>query len=71
MGARQYATLTRPKISFAVNKVCQYMANPLDSHWTVVKRILRYLKGILFHGLLLQPAPISKPMALYAFCDAD
>jgi len=25
----------------------------------------------LFHGLLLQPAPISKPMAFYAFCDAD
>ena len=41
------------------------------THWAVVKRILRYLKGILFHGLLLQPAPISKPMALYAFCDAD
>ena len=47
------------------------MANPLDSHWVVVKRILRYLKGTLFHGLFLQPASISKPMAPYAFCDAD
>ena len=32
VGALQYAILTRPEISFAVNKVCQYMVNPLDSH---------------------------------------
>ena len=54
VSALQYATLTRPKISFAVNKVCQFMAAPLDSHWVVGKRILRYLKGTLFHDLLLQ-----------------
>lgn len=47
------------------------MANPLDSHWVVVKRILRYLKGTIFHGLFIQPGSISKPMARYAFCDAD
>ena len=71
VGALQYATLTRPKISFAVNKVCQFMAAPLDSHWTVVKRILRYLKGTLSHGLLLQPTSIAKPLNIRAFCDAD
>ncbi|XP_006596771.1 uncharacterized protein LOC114383963 [Glycine soja] len=32
VGALQYATLTRPEISFVVNKVCQFMAAPLDSH---------------------------------------
>ena len=69
--ALQYATLTRLEISYVVNKVCQYMANPLDSHWAVVKRILRYLKGTIFHGLFLQPASVSKPMALYALCDVD
>ena len=53
VGALQYATLTRPEICFAVNKVCQFMASPLDSHWTVVKRILRYLKGTLSHGVPL------------------
>lgn len=45
--ALQYATVTRPEISFAVNKVCQFMANPLDSNWAVVKRIIRCLKGTL------------------------
>jgi len=71
VGALQYATLTRPEISFGVNKACQYMASPLDSHWAVVKRILRCLKDTLSHGLLLQPASMMKPLALYAFCDAD
>ena len=47
------------------------MAAPLDSYWAVVKRILRYLKGTLFHGLLLQPNSITKPLVLRAFCDAD
>nr|KYP50090.1 Retrovirus-related Pol polyprotein from transposon TNT 1-94 [Cajanus cajan] len=37
VGALQYATLTRPEISSVVNKVCQFMANPLDSHWVAVK----------------------------------
>ena len=32
VGVLQYATLTRPEISFVVNKVCQFMATPLDSH---------------------------------------
>lgn len=51
VGALQYTTVIRPEISFAVNKVCQFMSNPLDSHWTEVKRILRYLKGSLSYGL--------------------
>lgn len=41
----QYVTLTRPDITFCVNKACQYMAEPLKSHWNVVKRMLRYLSG--------------------------
>lgn len=29
VGGLQYLTLTRPNISFAVNKVCQYLSKPL------------------------------------------
>nr|KYP37002.1 hypothetical protein KK1_041843 [Cajanus cajan] len=32
VGALQYATITRLELSFAVNKVCQFMAHPLESH---------------------------------------
>lgn len=28
----QYDIISRPDISFAVNRVCQYISNPLDSH---------------------------------------
>jgi hypothetical protein len=32
MGVLQYLTFTRSDICFAVNKVCQFMHTPIDSH---------------------------------------
>jgi histone deacetylase 1/2 len=71
VGAFQYATMTRPDIAFSVNKVCQFMSQPLESHWKAVKRILCYLKGTLDHGLLLSPAASGPPFSLRAYSDAD
>lgn len=71
VGALQYATITRPEISFSINKVCQFLSHPLEEHWKAVKRILRYLSGTLHHGLLIQPAPAHQPLSLLGFCDAD
>jgi hypothetical protein len=45
--ALHYLMLTRPDISFSVNKVCQYLHSPTTFHWTAVKRILRFLKHTL------------------------
>lgn len=39
VGALQYVVITRPDIAFAVNRVCQFMHKPLDSHFKAVKRI--------------------------------
>lgn len=41
--ALQYVTLTRPGISFSVNKVCEFFFFPLKSRWKYVKCILRYI----------------------------
>ncbi|GAU35295.1 hypothetical protein TSUD_54540 [Trifolium subterraneum] len=71
VGALQYATLTRPDIAYSANKVCQFMSHPLESHWKAVKRILRYLKGTISHGLLLHPSPSTPPFSLRAYSDAD
>lgn len=71
VGGLQYVTVTRPEISYSVNKVCQFLSAPLEDHWKAVKRILRYLKGTIHHDLLINPAPMHQPLSLTAFCDAD
>jgi hypothetical protein len=43
MGALQYLTLTHPYLSFAMNRVCQFLHSPTTAHWERVKRILRYV----------------------------
>jgi hypothetical protein len=67
-GALQYATLTRPDISYSVQQACLYMHDPRVPHLSHVKRILRYLKGTLDHGLLLNS---SSPTSLTVYSDAD
>jgi histone deacetylase 1/2 len=68
VGALQYLTLTRPDISFSVNKVCQFLHAPTTTHWSAVKRILRYVQGSLNLGLKFRP---SHSMIVSAFSDAD
>lgn len=57
--ALQYVSLMRPDIAFNVNESCQPMKSLLEYHWAAIKRILRYLSGIITHGLFLSPAPLS------------
>jgi hypothetical protein len=53
VGSLQYLALTRLDLGFAVNHVCQFMHRPTKLYWQAVKRILRYLKHTVSHGLLL------------------
>ena len=53
VGALQYLCLTRFDIQFAVNKMSQFLHCPTDVHWTVVKRILRYLRATPTYGIHL------------------
>lgn len=68
VGGLQYLLMTRPDLSFAVNKVCQFIQAPRCTHWAAVKRILRYVKATMMHGLQLRPCSGS---LLSAFSDAD
>jgi len=71
VGALQYLTITRLELSFAVNKVCQFMSNHLDLHWTAAKWILRYLKGTMHLGLKLNRVSQLLHLPVLAYCDAD
>lgn len=68
VGGLQYLTLTRPDISFAVNKVCQYLSKLIDVHWDAVKHILRYIKGTVNTGLSIRK---STSTLLSVFTDVD
>ncbi|XP_051196979.1 uncharacterized mitochondrial protein AtMg00810-like [Lolium perenne] len=68
VGGLQYLTLTRPDLSFAVNKVCQFLSHPTDVHWEAVKRILRYVKGTPSTGLHFRK---SATTSISIFTDVD
>ncbi|KAK0590666.1 hypothetical protein LWI29_030141 [Acer saccharum] len=68
LGSLQYLSRTRPDVSFAVNKLSQFMHRPTTTHWNAVKRALRYLNGSFDHGLLITR---NTPLNLHAFSDAD
>lgn len=61
------AQITRPDISFAVNLLSRFGANPGKAHWTAVKRVMRYLKGTIEKGITYR----KQESELTGFCDAD
>ena len=67
-GALQYLTFTRPDIAFAVQQICLYMHDPREPHFHALKRILRYIRDTLDHGLQLH---VSSSSALTAYSYAD
>ena len=68
VGALQYLTLTRPYLSFLVNKVCQFLHSTTTIHWEVVKCILKNVQGTIGLGLKIRK---SNSMLVSAFSGAD
>ena len=67
-GALQYLTLTRPDLAYAVQQVCLFMHDPREPHLSMIKRILRYLKGTLSSGLHIGVGPVQ---SLVTYSDVD
>ncbi|XP_076619597.1 uncharacterized protein LOC143340991 [Colletes latitarsis] len=52
VGALMYlAVATRPDIAYAVSALAQFNECYGDEHWAAAKRVLRYLKGTINHGI--------------------
>ena len=64
----QCLTMTRPDIAYAVNKLSQFMHRLTGDHWNVIKRILRYLCGIVDRGIIIHR---QSPLHLHAYSYAD
>jgi hypothetical protein len=64
LGRLIYLTNTRPDLCFAVRKLSQFIAKPLQPHLDVVYHILRYIKScpekrFIFHLHLCFPIESS------------
>ncbi|PNX86761.1 putative copia-type protein, partial [Trifolium pratense] len=68
IGSLHYLSITRPDVAFAVNKLSQHMQAPTANNMQALKRVMRYLKHTISHGLNLVR---TTTLHLTAFCDAD
>ena len=63
-----YLTITRPKISYPIHILSQFMQEPRKLHLDVVHHLLQYLKGAPGQGLYF---PAKGNLLLRGFCDAN
>ncbi|CAL5363984.1 unnamed protein product [Camellia sinensis] len=68
VGCLVYLTVTRSNLAYAVHMVSQFVSAPRSTHWAALVRILCYLRGAIFQGLLL--SSISS-LDLVAYADSD
>jgi hypothetical protein len=68
VGSLIYLTVTRPNLAYVVHLVSQFMSAPRSTHYAAVLRILRYIKGTLFHGLHFSA---QSSLELHTYADAD
>ncbi|KAK1414173.1 hypothetical protein QVD17_29914 [Tagetes erecta] len=68
VGRLLYLQATRPDISYSVNVLSQFVADPRQSHMNAIIRVLRYLKATPGQGILL---PKSGGTDLVAYSDSD
>jgi len=68
VGKLMYLTFTRPDITFAVHKLCQFTSAPRQPHLTAVYKVLHYLKGTIGQGMFYSA---NSDLKLKSFSDAD
>eukprot|EP00253_Pinus_taeda_P014157 PITA_14157 len=63
---------TRPDIAHVVGVLSKFMSKPRKEHWTIVKRVFRYLGGTSDYGLCYQERlGLDRMLDIHDFVDAD
>ncbi|KAI3509130.1 hypothetical protein L1887_24156 [Cichorium endivia] len=68
VGSLMYLTATRPDITFSVSMISRFMEVPKVDHWEAGKRILRFVKGTINHGITYTKCD---KQSLIGFSDSD
>ena len=64
IGALMFLVNTRLDKCFAVSTLSQQMVEPHHTHWVGAKNLLRYLRGMINHGLRYT----AESMTLHGYC---
>ncbi|RVW37753.1 Retrovirus-related Pol polyprotein from transposon RE1 [Vitis vinifera] len=68
IGKLLYLTITRPDLSFSVNRLSQFLAKPQIPHLHATYHVLQYVKATVGQGLFYSS---SSAIELKAFADSD
>lgn len=69
IGSIMYAMIgTRCDLAYAVGLISRFMSNPSSSHWSTMKWVLRYLKGIQNVKLVFRK---KEDFKVDGYCDSD
>ncbi|TXG67201.1 hypothetical protein EZV62_008476 [Acer yangbiense] len=68
VGNLMYLTTTRPDIMYDVSLISRFMEKPFSNHGEAIKRILRYVRGTLDHGIFYQA---NIPINLVGYTNSD
>ncbi|XP_066333145.1 uncharacterized mitochondrial protein AtMg00810-like [Miscanthus floridulus] len=70
VGGLSYLVHMRLDIVFTVGYVSHFMEDPQEDHWAMVKRLLRYIKGMV-DQVIVFPKTNGSGLRLTVFSDAD
>ncbi|XP_019092352.1 PREDICTED: uncharacterized protein LOC109129155 [Camelina sativa] len=68
VGRLLYLLHTRLELCYSVHVLSQFMKTPREAHWDAALRVVRFLKGVPAHGILLNA---DKDLTLTVYCDSD
>lgn len=68
IGRLMYLTITRPDLTFAVNRLSQFSSASRTAHMQTVYKVLHYVKGTVGQGLF---DSATSDLQLKAFADSD